>query len=156
MVNGLITLRGFNPIVVTIGTLSAMSGLAAAIASGYTIPGLDALTFMGTERYLGVPAPVWIVAALFVVLTVFLTRTRDGIRMQTGLLVETGEAREVHDFAALFGFGAAAVNPYLALDTVRSWKPCHRVATDPRGNPFIRAVPSTLRGEGVGAEPGRS
>lgn len=81
MINGLITLRGFNPIVVTIGTLSAMSGLAAAIASGYTIPGLDALTFMGTERYLGVPAPVWIVAALFVVLTVFLTRTRDGIRM---------------------------------------------------------------------------
>ncbi len=45
---------------------------------------------------------------------------RDGIRMQTGLLVETGEAREVHDFAALFGFGAAAVNPYLALDTVRA------------------------------------
>jgi len=81
LVNGLITLRGFNPIVVTIGTLSAMSGLAAAIAGGYTIPGLDALSFMGTQRYLGVPAPVWIVAALFAVGTVFLTRTRDGIRM---------------------------------------------------------------------------
>jgi ribose transport system permease protein len=81
LVNGLITLRGFNPIVVTIGTLSAMSGLASAIAGGYTIPGLDALTFMGTQRYLGVPAPVWIVAALFAVGAVFLTRTRDGIRM---------------------------------------------------------------------------
>jgi len=45
---------------------------------------------------------------------------RDGIRMQTGLLVETAEAREIHDFAALFGFGAAAVNPYLALDSVRA------------------------------------
>ena len=45
---------------------------------------------------------------------------RDGIRMQTGLLVETGEAREVHHFALLFGYGAAAVNPYLALDTARS------------------------------------
>ena len=45
---------------------------------------------------------------------------RDGIRMQTGLVVETGEAREVHDFAALIGYGAAAVNPYLALDTVRA------------------------------------
>ena len=78
---GLITLRGFNPIVVTIGTLSVMSGLAAGIAGGYTIPGLDALTFMGTRRYLGVPAPVWIVAALFALVTVFLTRTRDGIRM---------------------------------------------------------------------------
>ena len=81
LVNGLITLRGFNPIVVTIGTLSAMSGLAAGIAAGYTIPGLTSLTFMGTERYLGVPAPVWIVALLFVVGTVFLTRTRHGIRM---------------------------------------------------------------------------
>jgi len=80
-VNGLITLRGFNPIVVTIGTLSAMTGLAAVIADGYTIPGLDSLTFMGTQRYLGVPAPVWITAALFAAGTVFLTRTRDGIRM---------------------------------------------------------------------------
>ncbi|HEY3806707.1 MAG TPA: glutamate synthase large subunit [Kofleriaceae bacterium] len=43
---------------------------------------------------------------------------REGIRMQAGLLVETAEAREVHDVALLIGFGAAAVNPYLALDTV--------------------------------------
>jgi ribose transport system permease protein len=81
LANGLITLRGFNPIVVTIGTLSAMSGLASAISGGYTISGLDALSFMGTQRYLGVPAPVWIVAALFAAGTVFLTRTRDGIRL---------------------------------------------------------------------------
>ena len=80
-VNGLITLRGFNPIVVTIGTLSAMTGLASVIAAGYTIPGLDSLTFMGTQRYLGVPAPVWITAAVFAAGTVFLTRTRDGIRL---------------------------------------------------------------------------
>jgi ribose transport system permease protein len=80
-VNGLITLRGFNPIVVTIGTLSAMSGLASVLVGGYTIPGLDSLTFMGTQRYLGVPAPVWITAVLFAAGTVFLTRTRDGIRL---------------------------------------------------------------------------
>ena len=36
---------------------------------------------MGTHRYVGVPAPVYIVAALFLVGTVFLTRTRDGIRL---------------------------------------------------------------------------
>jgi ribose transport system permease protein len=80
-VNGVISLRGFNPIIVTIGTLSVMSGLAAALVGGYTIPGLDGLAFMGTRRYLGVPAPVWIVAGLFVLLTIFLTRTRDGIRL---------------------------------------------------------------------------
>ncbi|HUS63285.1 MAG TPA: glutamate synthase large subunit [Kofleriaceae bacterium] len=45
--------------------------------------------------------------------------TRLGIRMQAGLVIETGDAREVHDFALLIGYGAAAVNPYLALDTVR-------------------------------------
>jgi glutamate synthase (NADPH) large chain len=44
----------------------------------------------------------------------------EGIRMQAGLLVETGDAREVHDFALLIGYGAAAVNPYLALDAVKS------------------------------------
>jgi glutamate synthase (NADPH/NADH) large chain len=43
---------------------------------------------------------------------------KEGIRMQAGLLVETGEAREVHDLALLIGYGAAAVNPYLALDAV--------------------------------------
>ncbi|MFD1374146.1 ABC transporter permease [Actinoplanes sichuanensis] len=81
LLNGLIVLRGFNPIIVTIGTLSALSGLAAVIAGGYTFPGLTGLTFMGTDRYLGVPAPVYIVALLFLVGTVFLTRTRDGIRL---------------------------------------------------------------------------
>lgn len=80
IVNGLITLRGFNPIIVTIGTLSAMSGLAAVIAGGYTIPGLDALTFMGTRRLIGIPAPIWIVAVVYLIGTIFLTRTRDGIR----------------------------------------------------------------------------
>ena len=43
---------------------------------------------------------------------------REGIRMQAGLIVETGDAREVHDIATLIGYGAAAVNPYLALDLV--------------------------------------
>jgi ribose transport system permease protein len=81
LANGLISLRGFNPIIVTIGSLSVLSGLASALAGGYTIPGLDGLAFMGTQRYLGVPAPVWIVAVLFLVGTVFLTRTRDGIRL---------------------------------------------------------------------------
>ncbi|MCB9663733.1 MAG: glutamate synthase large subunit [Alphaproteobacteria bacterium] len=43
---------------------------------------------------------------------------RTGTRLLTGLVIETAEAREVHHFACLLGFGAGAVNPWLALDTV--------------------------------------
>ena len=43
---------------------------------------------------------------------------RQGLRMQVGLVVETGEAREVHHFCTLAGYGAEAVNPYLAFETL--------------------------------------
>jgi glutamate synthase (NADPH/NADH) large chain len=43
---------------------------------------------------------------------------REKTRTQVGLIVETGEAREVHHFALLLGYGAAAVNPYLAFDSI--------------------------------------
>jgi len=41
-----------------------------------------------------------------------------GLRTSTGLVVETGTAREVHHFALLGGYGAEAVHPYLALETI--------------------------------------
>ncbi|HEV7476846.1 MAG TPA: glutamate synthase central domain-containing protein, partial [Burkholderiales bacterium] len=41
-----------------------------------------------------------------------------GLRTSTGLVVETGSAREVHHFALLGGFGAEAVHPYLAMETL--------------------------------------
>ena len=44
---------------------------------------------------------------------------REGSRTRVGLVVETGEAREVHHFALLIGYGAGAINPYLALETVQ-------------------------------------
>lgn len=43
---------------------------------------------------------------------------REGTRTLCDLVIETGEAREVHHFCMLIGYGAAAVNPYLALETV--------------------------------------
>ncbi|MGH9116635.1 MAG: glutamate synthase large subunit [Acidimicrobiales bacterium] len=43
---------------------------------------------------------------------------REKTRTQVGLIVETGEAREVHHMALLLGYGAAAVNPYLAFETI--------------------------------------
>jgi glutamate synthase (NADPH/NADH) large chain len=42
-----------------------------------------------------------------------------GMRTSTGLVVQTGSAREVHHFALLAGYGAEAVHPYLAIDTLR-------------------------------------
>src|SRR5256714_15613116 len=43
---------------------------------------------------------------------------RNGLRTSTGLVVETGSAREVHHFALLAGYGAQAIHPYLAMDTL--------------------------------------
>ncbi|MDQ4106437.1 MAG: glutamate synthase large subunit, partial [Actinomycetota bacterium] len=43
---------------------------------------------------------------------------RRGIRTRTTLVVETAEAREVHHFALLVGYGATAINPYLAFETL--------------------------------------
>ena len=53
---------------------------------------------------------------------------RKGKRMRVSLLVETGEAWEVHHLACLIGYGASAVNPYLALATIRA-----AVGTGPNG-----------------------
>ncbi|MCH7577367.1 MAG: glutamate synthase large subunit, partial [Chloroflexi bacterium] len=45
---------------------------------------------------------------------------REKTRTQVGLVVETGDAREGHHFALLIGYGAGAVNPYLALDSLEA------------------------------------
>ncbi|MCW8132828.1 MAG: glutamate synthase large subunit [Planctomycetota bacterium] len=43
---------------------------------------------------------------------------RMGLRTRVGLVVESGEPREIHHFALLLGYGAGAVNPYLAFETL--------------------------------------
>ncbi|MGB7371852.1 glutamate synthase large subunit [Erythrobacter sp.] len=45
---------------------------------------------------------------------------RQGLRMQTGLVVESGEPREVHHFCVLAGYGAEAINPYVAFETLEN------------------------------------
>ena len=47
----------------------------------------------------------------------YLVKTKK--RTSLSLILESGEPREVHHFATLLGFGASAINPYLALDTVK-------------------------------------
>ncbi len=48
---------------------------------------------------------------------------RQGLRTRSGLVVETGAALEVHHFATLAGYGAEAINPYLAFDTIQELLP---------------------------------
>src|SRR5262249_48541498 len=43
---------------------------------------------------------------------------REGTRTKVGLILESGEPREVHHFALLIGYGAGAINPYLAFETL--------------------------------------
>ena len=47
---------------------------------------------------------------------------RNGLRTSVGMVLETGEPREVHHFACLAGYGAEAINPYLAFETLTAMK----------------------------------
>ena len=58
------------------------------------------------------------IPSLLAVAAVHKALTEAGLRSETGVVVESGEVREVHHFAVLLGFGATAINPYLALATV--------------------------------------
>jgi glutamate synthase (ferredoxin) len=58
------------------------------------------------------------IPALLAVSAVHHHLVRSGTRTLAGLVLESGEPREVHHFAMLLGYGASAVNPYLAFETV--------------------------------------
>jgi glutamate synthase (NADPH/NADH) large chain len=68
-----------------------------------------------------------------------------GLRTSTGLVVETGSAREVHHFALLGGFGAEAVHPYLALETLLALHPEDRAAGSKAIKNFVKAVGKGLK-----------
>ncbi len=71
---------------------------------------------------------------------------RKGLRTETGLVVETGEAREVHHFCVLAGYGAEAINPYLALDTLAVLAPTlpEPLSVDEAQSRYIKAVDKGL------------
>lgn len=58
------------------------------------------------------------IPALLATSAIHLHLVSKGMRTSTGLVVETGSARETHHFALLAGYGAEAIHPYLAMDTV--------------------------------------
>ncbi len=68
-----------------------------------------------------------------------------GLRTSAGLVVETGSAREVHHFALLGGYGAEAVHPYLAIETLMAAD--DQLPEDKRGE---KAVYNFIKGVGKG------
>ncbi|WP_289016445.1 glutamate synthase central domain-containing protein, partial [uncultured Methylobacterium sp.] len=85
----------------------------AAVRGGYNI-------IILTDRAVGpdrIPIP-----ALLATAAVHNYLIRKGLRTSVGLVVESGEPREVHHFACLAGYGAEAVNPYLAFETLLAMK----------------------------------
>jgi glutamate synthase (NADPH/NADH) large chain len=80
-----------------------------AVLDGYNI-------IILSDRLLG-PGRVAI-PALLATAAVHNHLIRKGLRTSVGLVVETGEAREVHHFCVLAGYGAEAINPYLAFETL--------------------------------------
>jgi glutamate synthase domain-containing protein 2/glutamate synthase domain-containing protein 1/glutamate synthase domain-containing protein 3 len=96
-----------------VGLDAALAGIAReadeALAAGTNILILSDRE-LGADR---VPIP-----ALLAVSSVHHHLVREGTRLQTGLVVESGEPREVHHFATLIGYGAAAINPYVMFETL--------------------------------------
>ncbi|MEH3119730.1 MAG: glutamate synthase large subunit [Methylorubrum populi] len=84
-----------------------------AVRGGYNIIILSD-RMVGPDR---IPIP-----ALLATAAVHNYLIRKGLRTSVGLVVESGEPREVHHFACLAGYGAEAVNPYLAFETLVSMK----------------------------------
>ena len=81
-----------------------------AISDGYTI------IVLSDRGVTGGQAPI---PSLLATAAVHHHLIREGTRTRVGLVVESGEPREVHHFCLLLGYGASAVNPYLALATVQ-------------------------------------
>ncbi len=74
---------------------------------------------------------------------------RTGQRSQAGLIVETGEAREVHHVALLIGYGAAAVNPYLAFESIEDLV-ANGAITDVQGRRAPTGGPGALARTAIG------
>lgn len=97
---------GFEP------ALAALSNLAAAKArEGF------ALLVLSDQ---GIDATHAALPSLLAVSTVHHTLVALGLRSQVDLIVETAEARTVHHMATLVGYGAQAIYPYMALETIDS------------------------------------
>jgi ribose transport system permease protein len=80
LLNSFFTLRGINPLAVTIGTLSITTGAAALITTGPPLYGFAPMDWLATNLYFGLPAMFYVALVIYVIGTVFLTQTRGGGR----------------------------------------------------------------------------
>ena len=78
------------------------------------------------------------IPALLAVASVHHHLVRAGTRLQAGLVVESGEPRSVQSFATLIGYGAAAINPYVMLETLGELVDEGRARADARGGAGAR------------------
>jgi glutamate synthase domain-containing protein 2/glutamate synthase domain-containing protein 1/glutamate synthase domain-containing protein 3 len=109
-----------------------------AIKSGYTViilsdRGVD-------EEYAPIPS-------LLALSAVHKHLVREETRTQVALVVESGEPREVTDFALLVGYGASAVNPYLAIETIEDLAQDGRL---PAGMETEKAIANYVKAVGKG------
>ncbi len=94
--------------------LDELSNRAAiAVNNGYTLLILQ-------DR--GVDATYAPIPSLLAMAAVHNRLVRDKTRTQVALIIESGEPREVMHFALLIGYGASAINPYLAIETIHDLK----------------------------------
>ena len=94
--------------------LDDLSGRAAlAVSSGYSL-------LILSDR--GVNATLAPIPSLLAMAAVHNRLVRDKTRTQVALIIESGEPREVMHFALLIGYGASAINPYLAIETLHDLK----------------------------------
>jgi glutamate synthase (NADPH) large chain len=88
-----------------------------------------------------VSAELMPIPALLATAAVHQHLVRNGLRTSAGLVVETGSAREVHQFALLAGYGAEAIHPYLALDTLAELhEKVPEVSPEESAKRFIKAI----------------
>ncbi|MGJ0204406.1 glutamate synthase-related protein [Leucobacter sp. gxy201] len=109
-----VTIRGLYPVDTDAAGLADRLDAMCLEASAAVEAGADFLILSDRDSNKDL-APV---PSLLAVAAVHHHLIREGQRMRTSLIVEAGDVREVHQVAALIGYGAGAVNPYLAMETV--------------------------------------
>jgi len=125
------------------GLRRALDDLSArashAVTSGYTL-------LILSDR--GIDSTYAPIPSLLAMAAVHNRLVREKTRTQVALIIESGEPREVMHFALLIGYGASAINPYLAIETIHDLKRRgllpEKIAAEQAEKNFIKAIDKGL------------